>query len=384
MDGQQHTYEIIINKDGLLIELSSDDVYFISKQMDKWFRILMDDSYVPVSMPVAPVQPVLPPVQAELPQLPPVAVAPPPVLPPPPVPVAQQQNDMSQVHLPHEMPPVAPPLPTQPQQQVQPQYQVQPVPLPVAPVPSLSPQPMAPVENLPQPVQNLPQPQVQPAAQPIPLPVENPMPPAPQPVEPVQRTLLVPESQVQPQQQAMAPLPQAQTVPQQQEPVSVAEAPEYFLPEPEVPEEPKDDFERVMDTLMEDLGEGDSQALPQPLPKAVPGVEPLTSQGNEGKPEDDSISSLADLCKKGAANTSEDFMLLAAYYLTYFEAVENFSLKKLNSSMVKSGLTPVNHSVLETALSKGLLSMVPDLTGTMDVTEYALSDEGQQYVSHLL
>ena len=46
----QHRYEINWKQGDLSINLSSDDLYFISKQMDRWCQILMDDSYVPISM----------------------------------------------------------------------------------------------------------------------------------------------------------------------------------------------------------------------------------------------------------------------------------------------------------------------------------------------
>ncbi len=390
MDGQGHTYEIVINKDELLIELSSDDVYFISKQMDKWFKILLDDSYVPVSIPTPPQALPAPPAQEEerSPQ--------PPSLPPEqPQPTQQpimSANDMSQVHLPHEMP----------SQQYSQQAYTQPVQSHPGVQPSVMPAP-PPVENYPQPVQNYNQPQQNQAVQPMLPPVENstptpipaahtappssmqPMRPSPAISQRMSPSTAQVQQQINPSAQPAAPLPQTESVPHPMASTPPGSGPEYYLPEPEevslpqeapgleapLPaalveqtEEGEGDFERVMDTLMEDLGESDATPFQEEA--------------------DETITSLSELCKKGNASTSEDFMLFTAYYLTYFEAVENFSLKQLNSAMVKSGLTPVNHSVLEVALSKGFLSMVPDLTGTMNVTEYALSPEGQQYTTNLL
>ncbi|MBY0405139.1 MAG: hypothetical protein K2X66_14660, partial [Cyanobacteria bacterium] len=58
------------------------------------------------------------------------------------------------------------------------------------------------------------------------------------------------------------------------------------------------------------------------------------------------------------------------------EALEQFSLKQINSLLIKSNLTPVNHSVVENALAKGFIEMVPDLTGMAEVTEYILTVDG--------
>src|SRR5690348_9995033 len=97
MDGQ-HQYEITLKKDDLFINLSSDDVYFISKQMDKWFRILLDDSYVPVTLPSYPKPQPPEPVAVAQPEPEPVAPpAPPPVepvAPSAPQPVAAQLADV--------------------------------------------------------------------------------------------------------------------------------------------------------------------------------------------------------------------------------------------------------------------------------------------------
>lgn len=259
---EQHRYEINLKKDDLYIQLSSDDVYFISKQMDKWFRILLDDSYVPVSYPQPSPAPVPPP----------VVEAPPPPPPPEPEPVIE-----------------APPP---------------------APVPDVVSQ--------------------------AELPLSEP-PPVPQ--------------------ASQAPLDQAV----------------------------EDDFEAVMDSLMKDLG--DEEPAPEAEPEPAPYQAATVSAGNgraAGAPSPDTIDSLSELCDRSHASSLEDYLLLSAYYLTYFEGQEKFSLKRINSMLVKSGLTPVNHSVLETMLAQGYLSMVPDLTGTADVSEYILTDAGQTHANTLL
>jgi hypothetical protein len=356
MDGQ-HQYEITLKKDDLFINLSSDDVYFISKQMDKWFRILLDDSYVPVTLPQRP-QP-----EPEATTAPAVPETPQPVTPQPAVEAA-----------PPAPVPVAPPAP---------EVASLPVQEPVAPV----------VEA----------PAVQPAVSQhadVNLPLAQP--PAP----------------TQPQ-----PAPVAETPPQ----VPVAEAPPVDQPAPaeaafeRQPHPPQqvatatsqpaaisdtvnDDFEAVMDTLMKDLESSEEEAF-EPV-YAVSGtngsnsVNAAVANGNNGAealaissvsvvegagdPDLAYITSLADLCDRSNASNSEDYLLLSAYYLTRVERQEAFSLKKVNSVLVKSGLTPINHSVLEAVLSRGHLVMVPDLTGTAEVSEYSITPDGQQAAMQLL
>lgn len=325
MNGQHH-YEIKLKKDDLFINLSSDDVYFISKQMDKWFRILMDDSYVPVSLPVRPEPPPMaapafvtplanPPIEA------PVYVQPEPV--PAPVPAAPVLE--AQVPLP-------PVIQTQQPEALTPATVVQPtvsqyasVDLPISQQPGLpAPQPAI-VAAVPQPAAELTAPVI--------------TPPLPQAVVPPEVQLVAPQT----------------------------------LPEPAISlDKPiQDDFEAVMDSLMHDLDDAEpvlSAAYEQPV------------NGNRlvTEPDFSMVSALSDLCEMSHASNSEDYLLLSAFYLIRFEHQHAFSLKNINSALVKSGLTPINHSILESVLSSGYLAMVPDLTGTAEVTEYILTPEGQQ------
>lgn len=394
MDGQ-HQYEINLKKDDLFICLSSDDVYFISKQMDKWFRILLDDTYVPVNLPPWP-QPAVEsaqsvPVQAieqaqpqPLPQPEPVAPPPPVVqaapvpepIPQPipqPVPVAAAPPvseaafiTPAQAQMPEPQPvAVAQPTPESNQQLAEQIMSIQPAQpeVAVAPaqptlqevltqvgqpnlpdfVPQQAPEPQSVLSTMPaQPVENAYQDVNLPLAQ---APMQQPQ-PVPQPMP-------LPQPQMQPQ-----PIPQA--APPQ--PVAVG-APAL------VPSGEQDDFEAVMNSLLRDFEDKDPNAEAPDYPPAG-GLRPRI------EPDLSGVTSLADLCDRSNAANSEDYLLLSAYYLTRLERQETFSLKKVNSVLVKSGLTPVNHSVLETVLSNGYLSMVPDLTGMADVTEYKISNEG--------
>lgn len=141
---------------------------------------------------------------------------------------------------------------------------------------------------------------------------------------------------------------------------------------------PKDDFDNVMDSVMRDL------EAPPPEPRK-PALTPAPI--DEGPPREPTdltlISSLSDLCEQAHAGSSEDYLLLGSYYLNQMEYQETFSLKRINSNLVKSGLTPVNHSVLEAVLTKGYLAMVPDMTGTAEVSEYMITPLGMNAVNDL-
>ncbi len=337
-----HRYEMSLKKDGLFINLSSDDVYFVSKQMDKWFRILLDDSYVPVSLPkpasVAPPHPVVP---ASTPVVsgPAVSEITPEI--PPPVPVVVPTAPVAPVPVAAESPasPASEPAPAV----IVPEPPVLPVSAPLSepsvPEPS-APAMAAPVQTLPEPVVPLPPTVESVTAAPVALPAQPPEVSAPP---------------------ALSVVPPSATV----QPASTT---------------PKDDFESVMDTVMRDL-----EAPPPTLPTA-PVIETLYEQSpvSAAQPMNlDLVNSLADLCDQAHPGSSEDYLLLAAYYLSQVEAQACFSLKRINANLVKSGLTPVNHSALEAALSRGYLSMVPDLSGTAEVSEYSLTDDGLAFVNQL-
>lgn len=339
-----HRYEMSLKKDGLFINLSSDDVYFVSKQMDKWFRILLDDSYVPVSLPKpASVPPSLPVAPASTPVVsgPAVSEITPEI--PPPVPVV---------------------VPT----------------APVAPVPVAAESPASPASE-PAPAVIVPEPPVLPVSAPLSEP-SVPEPSVPAMAAPVQ-AFPEPVVSVPPTVESVPATLTAAALPAQPPEVSVPPALSVVPPSATVQlasTTPKDDFESVMDTVMRDL-----EAPPPPLPIA-PVIETLYEQSPVSATQPmnlDLVNSLADLCDQAHPGSSEDYLLLAAYYLSQVEAQACFSLKRINANLVKSGLTPVNHSALEAALSRGYLSMVPDLSGTAEVSEYSLTDEGLAFVNQL-
>lgn len=101
-------------------------------------------------------------------------------------------------------------------------------------------------------------------------------------------------------------------------------------------------------------------------------IEPYQSLEEELQIE--TLLELWELAPKAATGT--DFLILAAYFLSKYKECEKYALKDLNAQLSRSGLTPVNHSILEEAISRNFLAMIPDLTGTANAAEYTLTQTG--------
>jgi hypothetical protein len=397
-------YRILLKNPGVQIQLSSDDPAFISRQMEQWFNMLQSDAYVPLSFPKYQAPEPAAPATTSGPSAPSVAPPPPPpvyadpnlgygqppgTMQPMPQTVYMQPGYPQQGYAPqgYPQPGYAPPGYGQPMQyMVQPMLPpgmqavpMQPAPMPPAPTETLSavtlpevvptPAPPAPVvAEAPVVVPEAPAPEaVPPVAEPAVLPAapaEAGLPPTALPVEPAEA------------------LPSVAVAPVELPPVAPSGPP---LPAEEPPE---DDFEAVLGSIMEDMGEpvpavsgtlDDSPFAGTTLPMPS-GHSPLDQlAGGLG-----SVETLNDLCDKARPQTPEGYLLTSGYYLAFFEAEERFSLKRLNSLLVKNGYKPINHSVLESALTQGLITLVPDATGTAESTEYALTGRGQSAVEQML
>ncbi len=101
--------------------------------------------------------------------------------------------------------------------------------------------------------------------------------------------------------------------------------------------------------------------------------------------EDMQIESFQEFCDLAPkAKEGPDYLILAAYFLTQFKQVEKYALKDLNTQLVRSGLTPINHAILESAVEKGLLSLVPDMTGAANAAEYTITADGQSHAKSFI
>lgn len=84
------------------------------------------------------------------------------------------------------------------------------------------------------------------------------------------------------------------------------------------------------------------------------------------------------ISSKNPQNKFEKFMI-TAYYLSEFEKEERFSLKQINAKMMQNLSELIDHTVLQEAFDKGLVEIVPDLTGSAEVCEYKLTGAGEEY-----
>ena|GEM_PF-3104785 len=90
-----------------------------------------------------------------------------------------------------------------------------------------------------------------------------------------------------------------------------------------------------------------------------------------------SIEELIDLKEP---ETLLDYLVVAAYYLKEIDLQDRYSLKQINSKVIKFIQKPINHAVIQEAVENNLLEVVPDYTGMADVTEYIITSEGINYL----
>ena len=77
-----------------------------------------------------------------------------------------------------------------------------------------------------------------------------------------------------------------------------------------------------------------------------------------------------------------DFLIVTASYILNKEHKERFSIKQLNAKLIPYiGIEgkPIDHADIQEAINQGLVRVVPDLTGTSEVTEYTLTEQGEGY-----
>ena len=75
-----------------------------------------------------------------------------------------------------------------------------------------------------------------------------------------------------------------------------------------------------------------------------------------------------------------DYILLTAYYLQNKENLYKYSLKQINSKTMPFLGSLIDHYIIHDAVASGFIEVVPDYNGTADVTEYRLTEEGENYL----
>jgi len=92
------------------------------------------------------------------------------------------------------------------------------------------------------------------------------------------------------------------------------------------------------------------------------------------------FDSLGDLLAVKNPQSKLDYMLLTAYFLQTKENLFKYSLKQLNSQIMPYLGSLIDHSVIHNAVALNYIEVVPDFNGTTDVTEYKLTEEGENYL----
>lgn len=97
-------------------------------------------------------------------------------------------------------------------------------------------------------------------------------------------------------------------------------------------------------------------------------------------PSELKFKELDDLLYLKKPQTKLDYLLVTAYFLQETEGKEKYSLKQLNSKVVPQTKEAVDHSVVHEAVAHSYFEVVPDMTGSIDITEYRITTEGMDYV----
>ena len=92
------------------------------------------------------------------------------------------------------------------------------------------------------------------------------------------------------------------------------------------------------------------------------------------------FESLEELISLKRPESKLDYLLITAYYLQAKENIFKYSLKQLNSKIVPFLGDLVDHSVIHEAVANDFIEVVPDYNGSSDVTEYRLTEQGENYL----
>lgn len=92
------------------------------------------------------------------------------------------------------------------------------------------------------------------------------------------------------------------------------------------------------------------------------------------------LKNLNNLIQLKKPDNMFDYLLIAAYYLKEGEYLDRYSLKQINSKIFAYTRKPIDHSIIQKAVAKNYIEVVPDYTGMAEVTEYVITDEGENYI----
>lgn len=79
------------------------------------------------------------------------------------------------------------------------------------------------------------------------------------------------------------------------------------------------------------------------------------------------------------ARNPMDYLMLTTKYLWENENADRFSIKQINAKLVPATGLSVDHATIQEAIGKELIKVVPNYTNIADVTEYTLTESGENY-----
>lgn len=92
------------------------------------------------------------------------------------------------------------------------------------------------------------------------------------------------------------------------------------------------------------------------------------------------LKDLDNLIQLKKPNNMFDYLLIAAYYLKESEYRDRYSLKQINAKVFPYTKKPIDHSIIQKAVARNYVEVVPDYTGMAEVTEYVITEDGENYL----
>ena len=84
------------------------------------------------------------------------------------------------------------------------------------------------------------------------------------------------------------------------------------------------------------------------------------------------------IIKMKDATQKLEYLLITAYYLSEFEKTDRFTVKQVNAKLMQNLDIVIDHEVIQEAVNKGYVEVIPDLTEVANVAEYRLTDCGEE------
>lgn len=73
-----------------------------------------------------------------------------------------------------------------------------------------------------------------------------------------------------------------------------------------------------------------------------------------------------------------EYLIVTAYYLSEFEKLDKFTLKLINAKLMQNIKEAVDHNVLQEAIDKDLVEVLPSLPDIANSVEYRLTNAGEE------